>query len=81
MKRLSTTPNKGQCENESLRLYSTIPFDSHATQAFAHLQQGPNELPEMYLHHVNELLSKIHHVTDMSQIPAERLNHYIVVYG
>ena len=39
-----------------------------ATQAFAHLQQGPDELLEMYLHHTSELLSKIHHTMDMSQI-------------
>ena len=37
-------------KNELLRLYSTIAFDIHATQAFAHLQQGPDELLKMYLH-------------------------------
>ena len=32
-----------------------MPYDSHATQAFAHLKQGPDELLEMYLHHANKL--------------------------
>ena len=35
----------------------------------------------MYLHCDSQLLSKIHHTTDMSQIPVERLNHYTVAYG
>ena len=60
-------------KGELLRQYSKIPFDSHATQAFYHLQQGSDEILEMYLHHATELLSKIHHTTDMSQIPAEGL--------
>ena len=30
-------------KNELLGLYSTIPFESHAKQTFALLQQGPNE--------------------------------------
>ena len=34
----------------------------------------------MYLHCASELLSKIHHTTDMAQIPAEGLKHYTVVY-
>ena len=41
---------------ELSRHYSSIPFDSHATQAFAHLQQGPSELPEIYLHCASELI-------------------------
>ena len=50
-------------------------------QAFAHLQQGPDDLIKMSLHCASELLSKIHHMTEMSQIPAEGLNHYTIVYG
>ena len=68
-------------KNELSWQYSTIPSDSHITQAFAHLQQGPIELLEMYLHCASELLTKIHHMTDMSQILARGLNHYTVVYG
>ena len=36
--------------------YATIPFDSHATQPFAQIGQGLDELLDMYLHHVSELL-------------------------
>ena len=61
--------------------YSAIPFDSHATQAFAQLEQGPDELLDMYLHHSSELLSNIYHTSDLSTILAEDLNHYTVVYG
>ena len=68
-------------KSEPLRQYSTISFNSHATQAFAYLQQGPDELLEMYLHCASELLSKIHHTTDMSQMPAKGLSTYTVVYG
>ena len=50
-------------------------------QALAHLQQGPDELVEMYLHHASKLLSKIHHITDIAQIPVGGLNHHTVVYG
>ena len=39
--------------------------------------QGYDELLKMYLHCVSELLSKIHHMMDMSQIPAG-LNNYIM---
>ena len=46
-------------ESELSREYSVIALNNHATQAFAHLQQGSNELLEMYLHHAHELLSKI----------------------
>ena len=35
----------------------------------------------MYLHHANELLPKLSHTTDMTQIPTEGLNHYTIVYG
>ena len=35
----------------------------------------------MHLHHTCELLLKIYHTLDMSQISAENLNHYTVVYG
>ena len=30
-------------KNELLRLYATIPFDSHATKVFGHLKQGPDD--------------------------------------
>ena len=63
------------------RQYSKISFNSHATQVFACLQQGSDELLEMYLHHASELSLKIHHTTDMAEIPAEGLNHYTVVYS
>ena len=63
------------------RQYSSIPFNSHTSQAFAYLQQGPDELLEMYLHHECELLLKIHHTSDMSHISAASLNHYTVGYG
>ena len=65
-------------KNELLRLYSTIPFNSHTTQAFACLQQSPSELLEMHLHGASELLSKIHHMTDMSLVTVEGLNHYTI---
>ena len=38
--------------------YSGIPFPSHATQAFAQLEQGLDELLDMYLHPPSEFLSK-----------------------
>ena len=59
--------------------YSIMPFDTHTTQAFTHLEQGPDELLDDYLHHVSELLSKIYHTSDMSRISAEGTNHYAVV--
>ena len=61
--------------------YSAIPFDSHSTQAFAQLEQGLDDLLDMYLHHANELLSKICYTSDMSRNLAEGLIHYTVVYG
>ena len=61
--------------------YSIIPFDTQATQAFIHLEQGLDELLENYLHYVSELLSKICHTSDMSRISVEGSNHYVVVYG
>ena len=60
--------------------YLLIPYDSHATQAVAQLEQGPHELLDMYLDHASELLSKIYHTSDMSRILAEGLSHYTVVY-
>ena len=38
--------------------YSTIALDSHFAQAFAQLEQGLDELLDMYLHCTSELLSK-----------------------
>ena len=35
----------------------------------------------MYLHYASKLLSKIHHAVDMSQMLAEHLNHYTMMYG
>ena len=61
--------------------YSTIPFESNANQTFAQLEWSPDELLDMYLHHVSEFLSKIYHTSDMSRISVEGLNHYTVVYG
>ena len=63
------------------RQYSLIPFNSYAIQAFAHLQQGPDELLHMYLHHASEIVLKIHHTSDMSQISVKDLNHYPAVCG
>ena len=50
-------------------------------QAFAQLEQGPDELLDMFLHHASDLLSKIYHTSHMSRILVEGLNHYTVVYG
>ena len=60
--------------------YSTILFNSHVFQAFTQLEQGLDELLDMYLYHISELLSKIYHTSDMSGILAG-LNHYTVVYS
>ena len=68
-------------KNEHLEQYLTIPFNSHATQSVDHLQQGPSELLEMYLHRASEPLSKIHHMVDLSQILGEGLNYYTMVSG
>ena len=65
-------------KNGFLSQYST--FHSHAIKALTHLQQGPSEILKMYLHHASELLSKIQHKMDMSQITVEGLNHYTMVY-
>ena len=54
---------------------SIIPSDSHATQAFTHLEQSPDKLLDDYLHHVSDLLSKIYHTSDMSRILVESTNH------
>ena len=62
----------GWCSN-LCRRYSIL-------EAFAHLQQGSDELIEIYLHHASELLSKIHHTMDMSQVLAEDLNHHTMLY-
>ena len=51
------------------------------TQAFTHLEQGPDELLDDYLHQASELLSKIYHTFDRSRISAEGTSHYAVVYG
>ena len=68
-------------KNELLRQYSAIPFDSYEIQASACLQQGPDELLEISLHCTSEVLSNIHHMTDMSVIIAEGLQHSTMVYG
>ena len=67
-------------KSELLRQYSTILLNSHGILAFAHLQQGSDELLEMYILCASELLLKIHHTTNMFLIPAEGLNHYTMVY-
>ena len=61
--------------------YSNIPYDSHATKAFAQLEQAPHEPFDMYLQHTSKLLSKSYHTSYMSRISVEHLNHYKVVYG
>ena len=61
--------------------YSVIPMESHVTQAFTQLEQGPDELLDRYLHCTSELLSKIYHISDISKLLAESFNHYAVVYG
>ena len=47
------SPNIMQRELKSKlsRKYFSIPFDSHATQDFTHLQQGPDSLLEMFSYH------------------------------
>ena len=47
--------------------YSIIPPDSHATQAVTQLEQGLDQLLDMYLHCASEL-SKICPTSDMSRI-------------
>ena len=59
---------------------SIIISDSHATQAFTWLEQGPDEIFDEYLHHASELLSKIYHISDMSRISVEVPCHYAAVY-
>ena len=58
-----------------------MPLDTHATQAFTHLEQGLDEHFDEYLHCASDLLPKIYHTSDMSRISAEGANHYAVVYG
>ena len=70
----------GGSKNKLSRQYSSVPFDSHVTQSFAHLQQGLDELLKIYFHCASKLLLKIHHTSDMSNISAEGLNHNTVVY-
>ena len=60
--------------------YSIIPSDTHATKAFIHLEQGPDEPLDDYLQCVSELLLKIYHTSDMSRISVEVTNHYAVIY-
>ena len=60
--------------------YSIIPSNTHATQAFTHLEQGQDKLVDDYLHCVSQLLSKIYHTSDTSRISAEGTNLYVVVY-
>ena len=72
------------CKNLKSKLsrqYSAIPFDSHATQAFTHLQQCSDDLLEMYLYHAREFVLKIHCMTSMSEILAVGLNCYTMVFG
>ena len=61
--------------------YSLNLLHTHTTQAFTHLEQGPDELIDDYLHHVSDPILKIYHTPDMSRISAEGTNHYVVVYG
>ena len=61
--------------------YSIIPFDTHATQAFTHLEQGLDKLLSDYVLCVSELLSKLYHAFDMTRFSVEGSDHYAVVYG
>ena len=61
--------------------YFVILSDTHAPQALTHLEQGPDELFDDFLHSASELLSKIHYTSDMSNILAEDTDYYAVVYG
>ena len=70
-----------ELRSELSRQYSSIPFDSHATKAFVSLYLAQDEPLEMYLHHASEHFSKIHHLSDMSQISVEGLKQYTIVYG
>ena len=60
--------------------YSAILYNTHATQAFTQLNQGLDELQDMYLYPVSELLSKIYHTSDMSRIWVDDLNQYTMIY-
>ena len=57
-----------------------MPFDSHTTPTFVHMQQVSDELLEMYLHCACELLSKNSLHNWCLKIPVEGLNHYTMVY-
>ena len=61
--------------------YSAIQFNIYTIQALVQLKQGLDHLFGMYLHCVNELLSKVCHISDMSEISVEGLNQYTMVYG
>ena len=61
--------------------YSIIPSNTCATEAFTHLEQGPDELLDDYLHHASEVLSQTYHTPDMSRISVEGINHYAVEHG
>ena len=54
-----------ELKRELLMVYSIIQSDSHATQDFTQLEQGLDELLDVYLHCSSELLSKIYHVDTM----------------
>ena len=62
-------------------LYSAILYDSHVTQAFSKLEQGPDEFLDMYLCHTSDFLSELYHTSNMSKILAGGLKHYAVVFG
>ena len=70
-----------ELKSKVARQYSSIPFNSRTTKVFAHSQEGPDELFEMYLHHEGELLLKIHHTANMSLVSVQGMSHYTEVYG
>ena len=47
----------------------------HAINAYATLQQGPDEPTEAYLHRVQDILECIQHTNNMSEITAIGTNH------
>ena len=67
---LITKPNMDRTQKSIFMQCLVIPFDSNATKAFTQVEQGLDEPFHMYVHHINEFLSKIYHTSDMSRISA-----------
>ena len=62
-------------------IYSEIPYDTHAINAYDTLQQGVEESTEAYLHRVQDILEHIHHTNKMSEITAIGTNHNKILKG